>query len=57
MTPVSTFVDNFPCDPGADNFATHAKIDADLRNCDALWPNAPMGTLLPGCSKESAGDQ
>jgi len=57
MTPVSTFVDNFPCDPGADNFATHAKIDADLRNCDALWPNAPMGTLLPGCSKESAGDR
>jgi hypothetical protein len=57
MAPASTFVDQFPCDPSAARFETHARIDEELRNCDALWPNATMGTLFPSCSKASAGER
>jgi hypothetical protein len=57
MSPASTFVDHFPCDPSAAMFEAHEKIDEELRNCDALWPNATMGTLFPGCSKASAGER
>ncbi len=53
ITPSGIFVDHFPCDPSAKNFDVHERIDEELRNCDVLWPNAPMGVLCPACSKAS----
>src|SRR5689334_6181140 len=50
MPLTSTFADQFPRERAANNPDAHQKIDDDLRNCDALWPNAPMGLLFPGCS-------
>ena len=57
MAPPSTFADHFPIDPHAWNFEAHGKIDAELRNCDAFWPNATMGALFPRCSAAPAGER
>src|SRR6476660_6088315 len=57
MTAALNFVDHFPRDPSAKWFESHQKIDAELRNCDSLWPNATMGDLFPGCFGASAGER
>ena len=54
MAPRASFIDGFSCDPTSPGFEVHQKLDLDLRNCDSLWPHAPMGMLFPGCASASA---
>jgi hypothetical protein len=48
LTALSTFVDGFPADPAQPDYASHAIIDGELRNCQALTAiRATNGLLYP----------
>lgn len=49
MAPQPAFIDLFPGDRSS-HPEMHHKIDAELRNCDSLWPRAPMRDLFPDSS-------